>query len=676
MSTEGFTCGTGGWTGPVPGDPDDIIFLQATPAYGGVDLNWSFPLTRPYAIAHMLLYRGITDVVGSAQQIAVVAGNYYFDLTPEDINVEYFYWIQVVSINGTYGRFNGPASAVPMPAIGKLIEQLTDQIDRGLLAQTLKTDIDKIAVLEDGLTQEATYRQQDSLVIAEAFNGLQATVDETVALVLQETTARSTGDSALASQITTVQSQLGSDLASAQTTLQTNISTVNGKVTEIGALYTAKVSVNGLVGGFGVYNNGTEVQAGFDVDTFWIGRTALNKRKPFIVSGDVVYIDSAAIANASITDAHITTLNASKINTGYLSADRINAGSITADKIDTRNLTIKDSFGNIIFGSGNNLDWSKIANQPSNIYNGNITIGSNGALTGGGGGQVSLGGLGAGAFATLSQITSGNVGTYIANAAISNAYISNLDAAKINTGFISADRLQAGTITADKINSNGLLIRDTGGTVILGSGSALHPSYAASGTVNADLAPSIASAAATAVWSSVSGAGKPQDNATWGANFDTNMQGKLRASNIWTYMDTGIISSAFIGEAAITSAKIGTAEVGTLKIAGNAVTTQVLLERTDFSTRINTKSITVPVGTGGPVVMNLYVKPGSQPDIFINGALVMYGPWNDPDAWAPYVVAPLFYTAAAGNMVIDVYDDANGWGIPTGWILHMLLTQR
>ena len=65
------------------------------------------------------------------------------------------------------------------------------------------------------------------------------------------------------------------------------------------ALYTAKVDVNGLIGGFGIYNNGTTVEAGFDVDRFWIGRT-LNRVKPFIISGDVVYIDKARIRTADI----------------------------------------------------------------------------------------------------------------------------------------------------------------------------------------------------------------------------------------------------------------------------------------------------------------------------------------------------------------------------------------
>lgn len=97
-------------------------------------------------------------------------------------------------------------------------------------------------------------------------------------------------------------------------------------------------------------------------------------------------------------------------------------GGIRADKIDTRGLTIKDSSGTILFGAGTNLDWSKITPATSWL-NSNISLNADGSLAGAGGGAVTLPGLGAGAFATLNQINSANVATYIAAAAIGNAQI-------------------------------------------------------------------------------------------------------------------------------------------------------------------------------------------------------------------------------------------------------------
>lgn len=55
-------------------------------------------------------------------------------------------------------------------------------------------------------------------------------------------------------------------------------------------------------------------------------------------------------------------------------------GTLSANKIDTRGLTIKDAAGNILFGSGNNLDWSRVS-ASSGWLNSNIGI-SGGALTG------------------------------------------------------------------------------------------------------------------------------------------------------------------------------------------------------------------------------------------------------------------------------------------------------
>jgi hypothetical protein len=111
------------------------------------------------------------------------------------------------------------------------------------------------------------------------------------------------------------------------------------------------------------------------------------------------------------------TIAGSKIAAGTLTADKMATGLLSSDNVLTRGLTVRDASGNVLFGVGTNLDWGRIANQPSGIYNSNITIsggslqgigsgagtavananislGSNGALSGAGGGQVTIGGLG------------------------------------------------------------------------------------------------------------------------------------------------------------------------------------------------------------------------------------------------------------------------------------------
>lgn len=489
MSCDDHSCGTGGWGGPKPGDPSNNSILSATPAFGGIDLNWSFPTVNPFAVAHTRIFRGIiADFAGATIIVEAAGGSFYFDPLPYD-NVEYFYWIQFVSINGTYGDVIGPASARSKDSIANTIEQLTGKIDASVLAQALKAQIALIPEIDDKLFQEIEDRLAGNVSLSNALAQVQdvsdatlvqvqqeitqridanaamvasinslfaqtagnaaaindektvraskddalasqissvsaamgpaiaaailteqtarvnadgalatdvstlytrtsnnaaaiiteqtartnadsalstsvtdlyakassnlsaiqseqtaranadsalasditvlytkangntaaitveqnARIDQGVALtnsitamrttiggdisaaVATETNARVAADSALSSQITTAQSTLNGSISSVQTSMQTQINTANGKITNIGALYTVKLNVNGLIGGFGTYNDGTTVTMGFDVDAFWIGRTSENFRKPFILSGGVVYIDDLAI---------------------------------------------------------------------------------------------------------------------------------------------------------------------------------------------------------------------------------------------------------------------------------------------------------------------------------------------------------------------------------------------
>ena len=385
-------CGTGGWSGPKPGDPDNNLLLTATPAYGGVDVKWSYPTLNPHAVSHVLLYRGLSSDFSTSSLRVTVSGDYYYDRIPKAEIREYFYWIQVVSVNGTVGDVIGPASAVPMGLIHEVVQDLTGLIDAGALAQSLKEKIDRISVLDVGLNGEIINRIRDNESLTEALDYVLTKSDTAVALIQDETTqrltadeglinslnvmavglsgnaaaileekttrvtkeeavaqqinilytetanntaaiqneqiARSTQDQAITTsvntlaattgqlgaaiqtnataitdakssftqQLNTAQSLYGTQLASVQTQLTTSINAVDNKAN---AMYTAKVDVNGLIGGFGIYNNSQNVEAGFDVDRFWIGRTT-NKVKPFIIDSGTVYMDKARIRNADI----------------------------------------------------------------------------------------------------------------------------------------------------------------------------------------------------------------------------------------------------------------------------------------------------------------------------------------------------------------------------------------
>lgn len=555
-------CGVGGWGGPLPGDPDNNSVLTASPAFGGVDVSWSYPTTNPAAVAHVLLYRGLSSNFNSAILIATVGGNFFYDKSTSTQLLTQFYWIQIVSVNGTVGTLIGPASAVAKPPIASVIEGLTAQIDAGFLAQSLKTEIDRITLNSQDilleiqnriatenvftlglaqlqlnvdtattyLSEEITRRQDGDSALVTQVNLIAAANATNQAAIQTETSARVTADSAISSSVTQLSSQtndpttglpatrsllltnyytktdansaissattalgsqfdskltgytntatltqnyytkadtnsaiasatstlvsntslnttlgsyqtkaalqldyytktdtnsaiasattslvsttalntalsgytntaalqnsyytktqtdsaistatqtlvsttalntalgsytntaslqtnyytktatdsaissavttsqttLNANIASSQTTLQTNINTVDGKVTSIGALYTAKVSVNGLIGGFGIYNNGTTVDAGFDVSTFWVGTTQANKRKPFIISNGVTYIDDAVIEKLTFSKLRDATgsfiVENGKVKADYLNVTTITGGTFT-----------------------------------------------------------------------------------------------------------------------------------------------------------------------------------------------------------------------------------------------------------------------------------------------------------------------------------------------------------
>lgn len=288
-------CGTGGWSGPQPGDPDNNVTLTATPAFGGIDIEFTYPGINPHAVAHTILYRSTSGTDDSPVRHAVFSGNFFYDKTTSATPIEYFYWIEIVSIHGTVGERIGPVSAIARPTITQVIEGLTAEIDASHLAQSLQEEIDRIDTNNLLITQEVLDRAASDDGLAASINLIEAYSDETRAIALEESIARADADSALVSQVNTVQTQLGDDIASVQTNLTSEIDYINGDLATIGAKFTVKTDVNGLIGGFGTYNDGSIVEAGFDVDRFWVGRTNEDKRKPFIIENGETFINEAVI---------------------------------------------------------------------------------------------------------------------------------------------------------------------------------------------------------------------------------------------------------------------------------------------------------------------------------------------------------------------------------------------
>lgn len=343
MSCDNGTCGTGGWTGPLPGDPDNNININAVPAFGGIDVTWSYPATYPYAVSYGILYRGELDNFFGAAEHAIVTGGFFYDKINED--KRYYYWIRLVSVNGTIAEPVGPATAVAKPTIGQLIEDLTGQIDAGLLSQTLKNQLDQISILNTNLLNEITDRQTGQTTLAQAMADVEEGTADALTFFTSQVNSLTNADSAIVESIDLAAATLNGNIASVSTNLTAMIQEVDGQVTNIGALYTVNVNVNGLVGGFGIYNNGSVIQAGFDVDEFYVGKTQANKRKPFIISGGVVYIDEAAIEKLTFTKLR-------SADGSFIVAD----GKVKADYLNVKGLTVTNNLGQVSFAVDVNGD--------------------------------------------------------------------------------------------------------------------------------------------------------------------------------------------------------------------------------------------------------------------------------------------------------------------------------
>lgn len=149
----------------------------------------------------------------------------------------------------------------------------------------------------------------------------------------------------------------------------TAILTAQSAVDGVNAKYTVKIDTNGYVSGYGLIStavNGTVI-SGFSIraDSFSItnpavpGATGQNKITPFSVLTTPINGNGVSLpAGVYMDSAFITKLN--------------------ADQINTNGLTIRDNVGTIIFSSGTNLDYDRIAgtNRPENGATRNVSRGN------------------------------------------------------------------------------------------------------------------------------------------------------------------------------------------------------------------------------------------------------------------------------------------------------------
>lgn len=113
-------------------------------------------------------------------------------------------------------------------------------------------------------------------------------------------------------------------------------------------------------------------------------------------------------------------------------------------------------------------------------------------------------------------------------------------------------------------------------------------------TVASAYTPGTSYAALTSTWSGVSGSGKPQDNATYGATFDQNIFGKIKPSNVTTYIDNLTVGNMQIADLAISSAKIQDAAITNAKIQNAAITNAKIQDLSVNTIKVQNDTLIVP----------------------------------------------------------------------------------
>ena len=384
-------------------------------AFANILLEWDTALYQNHAYTEV--WRGTSSALSTAILLGFAPGSVYTDTVNNSDH--YYYWIRFVSQSGIHGPYNaslgtsGTASTDPT----YMLSVLSSQLSSSQLSTSLNSRINLIDAASTGLvTQVST---------------LSTTVGSVSSASTSATNAANSASAAVA-------------------TLASTVAGPNGST----AQYTVKVDANGYVAGFGLsstYNNATpysEFQilankfaiapsatdpAALDGSPFYVLTTPTTVNGVSVSAG--TYMKAAYIANASIGNAQIRALavdtakiadasistvkivDASITNAKVASIDatKITTGQLTADRIDSRSLTIKDAAGNVLFGSGTNLTTTYIS--------------------------------GLGGFATLSSLTSANIGTYMSTGAITNAYIQDaaITSAKIG-GSITSTAYTAGSV--------------------------------------------------------------------------------------------------------------------------------------------------------------------------------------------------------------------------------------
>lgn len=326
----------------IPSDPSNVVSFYAIGISGGIRVVMRMPPTNPEAVAYTILYSAAVNQFDSAIEIAKVRGEEYYDWF--EMPTKRYYWIEQVSINGTHEERLGPVSATSIDPSLLTIEHISKRIHEGLLATSLREEIDRIDILATSISKEALLRASELGTLTQIIRDVQESYGDNIARFNERLTVLATDQESIVENVQTLLAEfMGEDgpvtaaiqevsfvfasetlaLSERSTQLESVFEDKDGniewaalqqqlsktKVDKINntienswmvKLQSQRPGLPPLIGGFGMVNDGLNVEAGFDVDTFWVGRANGAQIYPFIIDGSNIFFNGR-VAFSNIT---------------------------------------------------------------------------------------------------------------------------------------------------------------------------------------------------------------------------------------------------------------------------------------------------------------------------------------------------------------------------------------
>lgn len=432
--------GGGGSSTPIYQTPDAPLNFQVVGAFFNIRLSWGQPANTDSGYAYTEIWRQglVRDAItgewdqsnplfSEAVMVGTAIANMYSD--PVGLDTGYFYWIRHVNKNEVPGPISAAVFGSTLRSISDVITAIGDEISQTALDQYLRERIAVIDTLDldTTLVDGVAFTRLELIdMIATPTTGILAELDLVRATVYDPATGLSATANSLSNldievglidnkviagiqRTDTLQLEVFDGVGAPRLASIQELSSVSTTVDGLALQYSVKLDNDGYVAGFGLYNSAGTSTFLVNADTFAIGQPGVPGVTPFAVQNGQVYIKSAMIDNASITTAVVGSIISDYGEfTSFLSAPSlftptINIGSLSKpDPLDpstwsvsgtarngnfsidasgvlhARGASFFDGNGNLIFGSGGGLDWSRIqasAGRPAD--NANYTTNTN-----------------------------------------------------------------------------------------------------------------------------------------------------------------------------------------------------------------------------------------------------------------------------------------------------------